>query len=75
MGYKITEIFSIQETQKNMINKFTKRLIELESQFNSLNFDTFLTKNDLEKYKLEVNCSIETVKCEADNNFLIKEIA
>lgn len=75
MGYKITEIFSIQETQKNKIDKFTKRLIELESQFNSLNFDTFLTKDDLEKYKLEVNYSIEAVKCEADNKFLIKEIA
>eukprot|EP00801_Mesodinium_rubrum_P001773 Mrub_01773.p1 GENE.Mrub_01773~~Mrub_01773.p1 ORF type:complete len:630 (-),score=134.44 Mrub_01773:94-1914(-) len=74
LGYKINECFSIQEATRTKLEKFTKRLIDLETQFNSLNFDTFLTKQDLENYKLIVNQQIEEIKIEANEKFLIKDI-
>jgi len=34
---------------KDKLDRTTKKLVELENNFNSLNFDAFVKKEDLEK--------------------------
>jgi len=74
-GLKIKEIASIQSLTREKLDKTIKRLVSLETSFNSLNFDLFLKKEDLNKYKIEVLQLIEDVKSDALDKFILKEVA
>lgn len=46
---KINEVRSVVQLTKDKLDRTTKKLVELEHNFNSLNFDAFVKKDDLEK--------------------------
>lgn len=73
--HKINEVRSVIQLTKDKLDRTTKRLVELENSFNSFNFDTFLKKKDLEDYKEVVNGQIEVVKNDANDKFIVKEVA